>query len=64
MERAGLDPIVFHAAGRNMFASHLAQNGRSLYAIQEILGHKDPSTTLVPGDASIDAADLLDSLDG
>jgi site-specific recombinase XerD len=42
--KAGLDHVRIHDL-RHQFASFLVNDGNSLYAVQQILGHSDPSVT-------------------
>lgn len=43
-EKAGLPDLRIHDL-RHQFASFLVNSGRSLYEVQQILGHSDPSVT-------------------
>jgi hypothetical protein len=43
-DRAGLPHLRIHDL-RHQFASFLVNSGRSLYEVQQILGHSDPSVT-------------------
>ena len=43
-KEANLDHIRLHDL-RHQFASHLVNSGRTLYEVQQILGHSDPSVT-------------------
>ena len=42
--QAGLPKLRLHDL-RHQFASHLVNSGRSLYEVQQILGHSDPTVT-------------------
>lgn len=44
-EKAGLRKVGWHVL-RHTFASHLAQSGASLIAVQNLLGHSDIKTTM------------------
>jgi len=44
-EKAGLEDVRMHDL-RHSFASFLVNSGRSLYEVQHILGHSDPSVTM------------------
>lgn len=44
-EKAGLEDVRMHDL-RHSFASYLVNSGRSLYEVQQILGHSDPSVTM------------------
>jgi len=44
-EKAGLPDLRMHDL-RHSFASFLVNSGRSLYEVQQILGHSDPSVTM------------------
>jgi site-specific recombinase XerD len=43
--KAGLPQLRIHDL-RHGFASFLVNNGRTLYEVQQILGHSDPSVTM------------------
>jgi integrase len=43
-EKSGL-PLVRNHDLRHQYASFLVNSGRSLYEVQQILGHSDPSVT-------------------
>lgn len=56
--RVGLADVRIHDL-RHTFASLLVNNGHSLYAVQKLLGHSDPRTTMRYahlGEASLVAA--------
>ena len=42
--KAGLPKLRLHDL-RHQYASHLVNSGRSLYEVQQILGHSDPTVT-------------------
>lgn len=59
LERAGIKDVSFHTM-RHTYASILVQNNVSLYAVQQMLGHTNASTTqkyahFAPSQASVDA---------
>ncbi|MEH6616997.1 MAG: site-specific integrase [Porticoccus sp.] len=43
-KEAGLPNLRMHDL-RHQYASHLVNSGRSLYEVQQILGHSDPTVT-------------------
>lgn len=43
-KQAGLEHVRIHDL-RHQFASHLVNSGRTLYEVQQILGHSDPTVT-------------------
>jgi integrase len=43
-EKAGLPHLRIHDL-RHMYASFLVNSGRTLYEVQQILGHRDPVVT-------------------
>lgn len=47
MEQSGLNKNVYPHLIRHTFATHMMNSGMSLNILQQILGHEDPSTTLV-----------------
>lgn len=53
-EAAGLDDFRIHDCRHN-FASTLVNSGRSLYEVQQILGHHDPKVTMRYSHLSTDA---------
>ena len=46
-EQSGLNKEVYPHLIRHTMATHLLNSGMSLNILQQILGHDDPSTTLV-----------------
>ena len=44
-EEAGLPHLRIHDL-RHQFASHLVSAGKSLYQVQQLLGHSDPKVTM------------------
>lgn len=46
-EQSGIDINVYPHLIRHTFATHMLNSGMSLNILQQILGHDDPSTTLV-----------------
>ena len=44
-EKAGLGHLRLHDL-RHMYASFLVNSGRTLYEVQQILGHSDPKVTM------------------
>jgi integrase len=44
VKRAGLRDVTFHTL-RHSFGSHLAMHGKSMYAVQKLMGHATASMT-------------------
>jgi integrase len=63
--KAGLPELKIHAL-RHSFASYLVSNGRSLYEVQAILGHRSPEVTTryahLSADALQQAADVASAV--
>ena len=53
-EKAGLPKLRLHDL-RHQYASFLVNSGRTLYEVQQILGHSDPSVTTRYAHLSLDA---------